>query len=222
MPVRVLDPDGAGNIWVLAEALAYAVDPDDNPQTNNGAHIINLSLGTTRPTNLLEEILRAVTCENDDDDDDNQERCALYGGPVIVAAAGNQGNETRHYPAAESVSGLMAVSASTRGNMLAAFSSFGSWVKVVAPGEQILSSVPGGGTGVWSGTSMAAPLTAGVAALLRARNPSLKAADITNLIPSKGAALCSSSLKQVDAAAALGLPQRGQLPCLVHVPLVQS
>jgi subtilisin family serine protease len=219
MPIRALDPAGLGNIWVLAEALAYAFDPDGNPQTNDGAHVINLSLGTTRETELLENIIDEITCNDDDSDDDD--RCNDAGGAVVVAAAGNLGNETPHYPAAEqNVTGLIAVAASTQSNTLASFSTRGSWVKVAAPGENILSSVPGGGTGVWSGTSMAAPLTAGVAALARAQTPTYKPADITNLIVSKGFALCSGSIKHVDAAATLGLPQRSQSLCQTHIPLV--
>ena len=219
MPIRVLDPAGLGNIWVLAEALAYAFDPDNNPQTRDGAHVINLSLGTTRKTNLLENIIDEVTCNDDDSDDDD--RCNDAGGAVVVAAAGNLGNETLHYPAAEeSASGLIAVAASTQSNTLAVFSTRGSWVKVAAPGENIVSSVPGGGTGAWTGTSMATPLTAGVAALVRAQTPSYKPADITNLLASKGSALCNASLKQVDAAATLGLPQKSQSLCQTHIPLV--
>ncbi|MCU0929547.1 MAG: S8 family serine peptidase, partial [Burkholderiaceae bacterium] len=54
MPVRVLDPAGTGNAWVLAEALAWAVDPDGDPRSDDGAHVVNLSLGSTRPTRMLE------------------------------------------------------------------------------------------------------------------------------------------------------------------------
>jgi subtilisin family serine protease len=227
MPVRVLDPDGVGNIWVLAEALAYAVDPDANPQTDDGAHVINLSLGTTRRTDLLEDLLEDAACDDDEDDeedeDEDDERCLRFGGAVVVAAAGNLGNETPHFPAAEQeVRGLMAVAATTPGNTLASFSSRGPWVQVAAPGERIVSSVPGGGTGVWSGTSMAAPLTAGVAALTRAHNPSLKPADTTSLIASTAAPLCGASLKQVDAAAALGLGQASQPRCQINLPVVSA
>lgn len=223
LPVRVLDSSGVGNIWVLAEALAYAVDPDGNPQTNDGAHVINLSLGTTRFTSLLEDLIDEVTCSDDDDDDgnDDDDRCSAIGGSVVVAAAGNMGDETPHYPAAEqSVSGLIAVAASTPASTLASFSSRGSWVQVAAPGEGILSSVPGGGTGAWSGTSMAAPMAAGVAALLRAQQPALKPADVTNLIASKGSSLCGASLKQVDAAATLGLAQWSAPSCRALLPVV--
>ena len=72
LPVRVLDRDGAGNIWVLAEALAYAVNPDGDPSTDDGVDVINLSLSTQRRTRLIEEIARDVIC-NDDDDDDGED-----------------------------------------------------------------------------------------------------------------------------------------------------
>lgn len=225
MPIRALDPDGKGNLWVLAEALAYAVDPDRNPGTDDGAHVINLSLGTTRQTSLLKEITGEITCENDDDDDDNENnntRCRNFGGAVVIAAAGNSGSETMHYPAAESVAGLIAVGASTRQNTMASFSSFGSHVKLVAPGERIISSVPNGATAAWSGTSMAAPLTAGVAALLIAQDPGKKPADITGLLESKGSSLCNASAKLLNAAEALGLSTDTSPPCTVYAALVQG
>lgn len=161
MPVRVLDRDGVGNIWVLAEAPIYAVDPDNNPATPDGANVINMSLGTLRPTNLLAEIVAEVTCghgEQDDDEDDEDGRCSGAAGydVVVVAAAGNRGTAIAEYPAAEQQPGLLAVAASTQGDELADFSSYGAWVSVAAPGANILSSVPGDGYGTWSGTSMAA------------------------------------------------------------------
>ncbi len=67
MPVRVLDANGVGNIWVLAEALRFAADPDGNPATPDGADVINLSLATRRETNLLAEIIGEITCGEDDD-----------------------------------------------------------------------------------------------------------------------------------------------------------
>ena len=176
LPVRVLDPDGVGNIWVLAEALLYAVDPDGDPGTDDGADVINLSLSTFRESDLLGEILPEVTCGDDDDDD-----CPMpvQRGAVVVAAAGNSGDSVPQYPAAEGLDGLLAVAASTLTDRLALFSSYGDWVHVAAPGSSILSSVPGGGYGTWSGTSMAAPLVAGGAALVREVYPTLSAAEVT-------------------------------------------
>ena len=177
MPLRVLDADGQGNAWVLAEALLYAVDPDGDPTTDDGAHVINLSLGTTTRTRIFDAVVELATCsavfDNDLADpgyDADAERCSQMRGVVIVAAAGNDGsNAVREYPAAEtSTHGLAAVGASAANARRASFSNYGSWVRFAAPGDGITSSVPGGGYGTWSGTSMAAPLFAGTAALLRA------------------------------------------------------
>lgn len=220
MPVRVLDKDGVGNVWVLAEALAYAVDPDKNPATNDGADIINMSLGTTRPTNLLAEIIADITCgggESDDDDDEEENSDSCLGlagnGVVVVAAAGNRGAAIAEYPAAEQQPGLLAVAASTPGDELADFSSFGSWVQVAAPGENVRSSVPGGGYGTWSGTSMAAPFAAGMAALMRSAFSELSAAEIVEEIEETAVPITGPVPLRIDPAAALGLPSLDEGAC---------
>ena len=108
------------------------------------------------------------------------------------------------YPAAEtSTHGLAAVGASAANTRRAIFSNYGSWVRFAAPGDGITSSGPGGGYGTWSGTSMAAPLFAGTAALLREINPSMKPDDILRRIEARSAALCGTNLRQIDANAAL-------------------
>jgi len=205
MPVRVLDPEGLGNIWVLSKALAYAVDPDGNPETNDGARVINLSLGTTQVTNLLPEIVAAVTCANGDDDDDDDD-CLGYGpgGAVVVSAAGNSGTRTREYPAAERVRGSLAVAASTITDTLATFSNFGPWVRVAAPGEAISSTIPLGEYAVWSGTSMATPLAAGEAVLVRAAFPNLNAISVVRRIVANAATIAGAVPRRIDAAAAVG------------------
>jgi len=68
----------------------------------------------------------------------------------VVAAAGNAGNSTPQYPAAENVPGLLAVAATTSQDSLATFSNRGSWVQVAAPGDKILSTVPGNRFATWS------------------------------------------------------------------------
>jgi subtilisin family serine protease len=223
MPVRVLDASGRGNTWVLAEALGWVVDPDGNPLTDDGAHVINLSLGTTTPTQLLNTIVSLVTCTFDDDDDDfadagfnaDRARCAGQRGAVVVAAAGNGGNDTEfQYPAAEDVKGVLSVTASTQARRLAAFANRGSWIGISAPGENIVSTVPGSAWGVWSGTSMASPLVAGSAALLMATrpldgDPSLpvprqwSSERVTIVLRDRASSLCGTSMRQVDAAAAV-------------------
>jgi subtilisin family serine protease len=223
MPLRVLTPQGAGNAWVLAEALAWAMDPDGDPRTDDGAHVINLSLGSTTPTTLLKTATELATCEFDDDDDDfrdpgfdaDRARCASGQRAVVVAAAGNSGSDQeRLYPAAEQAKGSIAVTASTQAGQLAPFGNRGSWIAIAAPGDRITSTLPGGGYGVWSGTSMAAPLVAGTAALLLATLPKDGLAnlppqrqwvpeDAIKRITDRPVKLCGTSFLQAHAGGAV-------------------
>jgi subtilisin family serine protease len=216
MPLRVLDAAGQGNAWVIAEAMLYAVDPDANPGTNDGAHVLNLSLGSLSRTHILDTVAKLSTCAippavvlptdelADPGYNGDRNRCNAFSGAVIVAAAGNDASkDLQEYPAAEGAYGLIAVGASTAARTLASFSNFGSWVHIAAPGEGITSLMPGGGYASWSGTSMAAPMAAGTAALLRAFAPGLTPDDIAKRLGKMSATLCGAKLRQTDAAAAL-------------------
>jgi subtilisin family serine protease len=185
MPVRILKPDGSGNSWLLAQAIRYAVA--------RGVGVINISYSVHQRSLLIEDVVSEVT--------------SAIPGAVVAAAAGNSGPSTaREYPAAENVPGMLAVAASTPTDGLADFSTRGTWVDVAAPGQSIVSSVPNDAYGSWSGTSMAAPLAAGTAALLRASDPSLRPAQVANRIVQAAAQINSPVPRRVDAAAALGLP----------------
>lgn len=215
LPLRVLDAAGNGNAWVLAEALLHAVDPDRNPLTDDGAQVVNLSLGSLDRTRLLGSIARLVSCAppdptdpaadfSDPGYDDDRARCAARRGAVVVAAAGNDAStRTREYPAAEGVYGLIAVAASNAQSRLADFSNGGGWIDLAAPGERITSALPGGGWGSWSGTSMAAPLVAGSAALLMAAAPALTPVEVARRLVRSGSGLCGTRLPQLDVYAAL-------------------
>ena len=223
MPVRVLGPQGSGTAWSLARGLLWAVDPDGNPGTDDGAHLINLSLGSTQPTQMLARVVGLVSCNLDDDDGGfdhpayraDRQRCARNHGAAVVAAAGNGGSaDERWYPAAEVVKGSRAIGASTALGTQAAFSNYGGWIKLAAPGDLITSTVPGGGYGVWSGTSMAAPLATGAAALVMATLPpggvprrapqrQWLSEDVLKRLEDRSAPLCNSPLKAIDAAAAV-------------------
>jgi len=215
VPLRVLDAAGQGNAWVLAEAMLYAVDPDANPATNDGAQVLNMSLGSFGRTHLFDAVAKLVACSipaitvpgneyTDPGYNGDRARCDAFGGAVVIAAAGNDGSKSvRQYPAAEGAYGLLAVTASSADGRLASFANFGPWVDMAAPGDGLTSSVPGGGYGTWSGTSMAAPLAAGVAALLRAAEPGLASKDVVRRIARTGAPLCGTDILQLDALAAL-------------------
>jgi subtilisin family serine protease len=184
MPVRVLDQNGIGNIWVLAEALAYAVE--------HNATVINLSLSTLRRTNLLSSILDRACSDFPDEDNSTSPIAGRNYNVVVVAAAGNRGTQISEYPAAENINGLLAVAATTATDDLASFSTYGSWIKVAAPGVGILSTVPGGQYGTWRGTSMSSPLVAGEVALVRSAFP--------NLRPSKIIAQVENTSHRIDRA----------------------
>lgn len=201
MPVRVLDKFGVGNIWVLAEALAFAIDPDGNPATQDGADVINLSLSTLRETKLIGNLLAQACGGSTSDGDDFPVSTNPH--LVVVAAAGNGGDDTKQYPAAENVDGLIAVAASTTADRLASFSSRASWIQVAAPGAGIVSTVPNNRYATWSGTSMAAPLVAGEAALVRATFPYLSNKDLVRHLERKSVEIDGDVKFRIDAGVAL-------------------
>ncbi|MCL2153201.1 MAG: S8 family serine peptidase [Oscillospiraceae bacterium] len=131
-----------------------------NYATQNGADVINLSLG------------REYDGESNSDDLERQIIAnAVAAGVSVVCAAGNNRNSHAGYPAAYPES--IAVSATKQGyNFENAFSNYGPEIDVAAPGSDIYSTTWGGGYGFMKGTSMAAPNVAGVAALVLELHPS--------------------------------------------------
>ena len=133
---------------------------------------------------------------------------ALQRNVLVVASSGNDGKSTVLFPAG--YPGVMAVGASTPTNGRAAFSSYGPHLSVIAPGVDIYSTVPGGGYTLMSGTSMAAPHVAGVAALILALSPGLSPTQVRSQIERTATHLGSSTFDPqfgwglVNAAAALG------------------
>jgi subtilisin family serine protease len=215
MPLRILDEEGMGNVWVLAEAILHAADPDRNPGTDDGARVINLSLGTLDRSDILRTVVGLATCAvvnpasgvdlTDPGYDNDKHRCRSFRGAVVVAASGNDATDSlRQYPAGAGVYGMLSVGASDATGGVASFSNFGSWVDIAAPGSDITSFIPGGTYGTWSGTSMASPFISGTAALLISRFPLASPRHVTRRIERSSTELCGFQLRQVDAAAALG------------------
>lgn len=157
MPLRVLDANGRGNVFVIAEAISYAAE--------QGAQIINLSLGSRTQSRVLREVIAAVVAQHD---------------VLIVAAAGNLNSLEPVFPAAHDE--VLAVTAVNQSLARADFANYGAWVDVAAPGDEIYSAFPLNSYTYWSGTSMAAPFVAGQAALLESRRPPLTAADLRRCI----------------------------------------
>lgn len=158
LPVKVLDAQGHGSDSVVAEGIAYAVQ--------QGVDVINLSLsGVEESPVLLEAVRRAVSA-----------------GVVVVAAAGNDPTGGPQYPAAyaDDVPGLLSVSATDEDGALTRFSSWDDSVSVSAPGQELVGPVISGVDkyALGDGTSGAAPLVSGAAALLRAQQPTWTPAQV--------------------------------------------
>jgi subtilisin family serine protease len=155
MPVRVLDADGTGNDDIIADGIDWAVD--------HGADIVNLSLGESGFVSRLTKggaINAAIRRASDAD-------------VIVVAAAGNDHDTKRNYRVGVDV---IVVNATNELGLLTNFSNTGDSRAVSAPGARILSTAPESDSTIWpdgtngwatlDGTSMAAPLVAGGAAVL--------------------------------------------------------
>ncbi|NOT47720.1 MAG: S8 family serine peptidase [Acidobacteria bacterium] len=203
MPIRVLDENGVANVWRLTAAIMFAANPDGDLTTNDGANIINLSLGTTQRTSLLRKLIAAEANDGTLPDDDDFPQVG-HPGITFVVSAGNTGNITSIYPAAEhDVPGLIAVGASTQADIVADFSTRGDWVELMAPGDGIVSAVPGGRYGIWRGTSMAAPIVSGIAALVHEHYPALTPNGIFDQIRRSSVSCGGSISRRVDAERAV-------------------
>ena len=193
MPVRALarikrTSDGQigaiGSAANIAAGIWWAVD--------HGAKVINLSFGSPQLTEVERYALDYAITQD----------------VVVVAAMGNTYNSDPQFPAA--FPGVIAVGAITASAQRAGFSSTGPHLAVYAPGVEILSTFLGNTQAKLTGTSMAAPHVAGVAALIRSLRPDLSGADVARVIrdTARGAAVATGpgqpgAVGIVDAAAAL-------------------
>ena len=162
MPVKVLSDSGSGSYSGVAQGIRYAVD--------NGADVINMSLGGGSTDSAVQSALQYASSR----------------GVIVVMAAGNAGAAQPGYPASSATSWGLAVGAVDSSNQMASFSnragSNSSMRYVTAPGVQVYSTLPNGGYGFLSGTSMAAPHVAGVVALMLSANPNLTDAQVRQII----------------------------------------
>jgi thermitase len=154
--VKVLDSNGDGTSVSVAAGIRWAVD--------NGYRVVNLSLGGPNKSNTIADAVRYARSK----------------GALLVAAADNDGSTAPVYPA--DYEGVISVGASTQSDALAGFSNRGRWVDLLAPGSNIVSTVPGGDYQYLSGTSMSTPYVSATAALLWSQRPYLTAEGVRQRI----------------------------------------
>lgn len=161
--VKVLNASGSGSFSNIITGIEWSI--------NNGMQVINMSLGARSGSQALQDACDA----------------AYSAGILVVAAAGNDGTirgnrESISYPAR--YPSVIAVGSITSSNTRSSFSSTGSTLEIMAPGSSILSTTYDGGYGTMSGTSMASPHVAGVAALVWSANTQLTNVQLRTILNS--------------------------------------
>ncbi len=176
LPIKALGADNTGDVFDIATAIHEAIDwRGDNTEDGSvqKVKIINLSFGER--LDAVPEVLAYAI------------QRAMDVGILVVAAAGNDGlpiedqqNQNAYYPAA--FQGVISVGA--LGENLEPHPMSNGGATLMAPGENILSTIPGGGYGSYTGTSYATPFVSAAASLLWIVNPDMSATDIAGALTS--------------------------------------
>jgi subtilisin family serine protease len=158
LPLKAFSSNGTGNLSNIIAALYYA--------KQHGANVVNMSFDLSVPSPALSYTVSQMT----------------QSGIVLVAAAGNENTSARVYPA--SLNGnVVGVASTTDYDTRSSFSNYGNAdVWVAAPGENIISTYPGGTYGSSSGTSFSSPIVAGTVALAMSLKPGLNQSKAANAL----------------------------------------
>ena len=162
MALKALDSTGSGWYSDAVECIDYALAMKAR---GVNVRVMNASWGAPAFDQTLMDAFHAAQNAN----------------ILTSVAAGNDGvnhGTSKFYPASFNLDGLIAVAGTTDTGALATFSDYGGDVEIAAPGQFILSTLPGNQYGYLSGTSMASPQVAGAVALMVSQNPSATVSDL--------------------------------------------
>jgi len=208
MPIKVLGENGGGDLGSIVDGIQWATD--------NGAQVINMSLGGPIESPSWSEAVKYAAKKN----------------VVVVAAMGNERDAGNPMNQPAATPGVIAVGATDPDDKITTFSSFGEWISVSAPGFAIKSTFPTYSCETYkafkknpeyfpaetkialkysaiSGTSQASPVVAGVVALMKAKNPAITSAMVRKALMSTAVDLGTKGFDEdfgagrIDAAKAL-------------------
>jgi subtilisin family serine protease len=147
LPVKIFDAQGGSSVSLVLEGIYYAV--------NQGAKVINMSFSMSQTSQELQTAIAYANAH----------------GVIVVAAAGNSGENVMVYPAGYSQ--VEGVGSTDNQNVRSTFSNYGRVVEIAAPGEGVITTYPGNLWAAAWGTSFSAPMVSGGAALLVQLNPQI-------------------------------------------------
>ncbi|HWF44754.1 MAG TPA: S8 family serine peptidase, partial [Candidatus Kapabacteria bacterium] len=159
--LRAFDATGVGEDDDIASAIVYAAD--------NGVRILNLSFGDIVPSLLQRDAIRYATSK----------------GTLVFASSGNEGGVGPHYPS--DFDECVSVGGTTNypsEDLSYAFTTHGEGMDVVAPGENVMTTLVGDSYGEVSGTSASSPIAAGIAALLLSEHPDYSPLELRSVLES--------------------------------------
>jgi len=154
MPIRIADASGTGYWSMIAQGISYAVD--------HGARVASISFDNLLSSSSILTAAQHMKSKNG----------------LVVIAAGNCGCSPNLTPSAA----VIPVSATDSNDQMTAWSSYGSYVAMSAPGVSIYTTTVGGGYGQVSGTSFSSPIVAATVALMMSANPRLANTKIESLL----------------------------------------
>lgn len=198
MPIRISDASGYGSWSAMAQGLTYAAD--------RGVRVANISFSSAATSSSV--LSAAQYMKNK--------------GGLVFVSAGNTGATSTASP----TTSMIVVGATDSNDARSSYSTYGSVLSLAAPGNGIYTTTKGGGYVSENGTSFAAPVAAGVAALVMSANPALSSSQVENILFTTAVDLGSAGRDvyfgygRVDAARAvqLALSSVGVAPTDTQAP----